>query len=254
MKIRALEEQVETLQKSNLNIFIPLSDHEGRNTPNYDAIISKLKTQILSLQQEVQRQKTALKKAETEREVMRIALQNEIAKMGERVAELEGDRERMRGEIEELEDRLESEEAKRREKEREAIELRVENKFLKEDMAAVRKRLELAEKKHEELQASVMAVNFSSRIHRSRETKITAIETQELANLKSYIEDLEKKIKEMLAASRQERITLGVKREDLGEEIVRLKKNIDLQLGLAGSEETTKSFLSAYHQANNRVN
>lgn len=35
MKVRTLEEQVEMLQKSNLNIFIPLSEHEVKNTPNY---------------------------------------------------------------------------------------------------------------------------------------------------------------------------------------------------------------------------
>jgi hypothetical protein len=35
MKVRMLEEQVELLQKSNLNIFIPLSEHEAKNTPNY---------------------------------------------------------------------------------------------------------------------------------------------------------------------------------------------------------------------------
>ena len=33
-------------------------------------------------------------------------------------------------------------------------------------------------------------------------------------------------------ANRQERISLGVRKENLGEEIVRLKQNIDLQLGL----------------------
>ena len=35
MKVKALEEQVELLQKSNLNIFIPISEHEAKNSPNY---------------------------------------------------------------------------------------------------------------------------------------------------------------------------------------------------------------------------
>jgi len=39
------------LQKSNLNIFIPLSEHEAKPTTNFEAIINKLKTQILNLQQ-----------------------------------------------------------------------------------------------------------------------------------------------------------------------------------------------------------
>ena len=50
------------LQKSNLNIFIPLSEHESKPEPNYEMIINKLKTQILNLQQEVQRQKSSIKK------------------------------------------------------------------------------------------------------------------------------------------------------------------------------------------------
>ena len=51
------------LQKSSLNILIPLSEHELKPSNNNDALISKLKTQILTLQQEVQRLKTALKKS-----------------------------------------------------------------------------------------------------------------------------------------------------------------------------------------------
>jgi hypothetical protein len=58
----------------------------------------------------------------------------------------------------------------------------------------------------------------------------------------------------MLAANRQETITLGVKREHIGEEIVRLKKNIDMQLGLNINDASTKSFLQAYNQANDRFN
>jgi hypothetical protein len=58
----------------------------------------------------------------------------------------------------------------------------------------------------------------------------------------------------MLAANRQEKITLGVKREHIGEEIVRLKKNIDMQLGLNINDASTKSFLQAYNQANDRFN
>lgn len=49
-----------------------------------------------------------------------------------------------------------------------------------------------------------------------------------------------------MEANRKEKITLGVKRENIGEEIVRLKKNIDLQLGLPQNDESTKSFLQVY--------
>ena len=78
IKVRTLEEQIELLQKSNPNIFIPLSEHESKNTPNYVAIINKLKTQVLSLQQEVQRQKGFIKKIENEKEIIRITHSNEI--------------------------------------------------------------------------------------------------------------------------------------------------------------------------------
>ena len=62
-----------------------------------------------------------------------------------------------------------------------------------------------------------MAVKFSSRIYKSSTTSITAIETGELHNLKNYITELEEKIKEMMAASQQEKITLGVPKQHLGE-------------------------------------
>lgn len=35
---------------------------------------------------------------------------------------------------------------------------------------------------------------------------------------------------------------------------MRLKKNIDLQLGLEVDDKTTKSFMSAYNQAHNKFN
>lgn len=38
----------------------------------------------------------------------------------------------------------------------------------------------------------------------------------------------------------------------MGEQIVRLKKNIDLQLGLKVNESSTNSFLEAYNKANNK--
>lgn len=53
-----------------------------------------------------------------------------------------------------------------------------------------------------------------------------------------------------MEASRQEKISLGVRKKDIGEEIVRLKKNIDLQLGLPLNENSTKAFLDAYQDTN----
>lgn len=62
VKVRMLEEQIEMLQKSNLNIFVPLSEHDVKPVNNYEGLINKLKTQILSLQQDVQGCKMVIKK------------------------------------------------------------------------------------------------------------------------------------------------------------------------------------------------
>ena len=43
-----------------------------------------------------------------------------------------------------------------------------------------------------------------------------------------------------------ENISLGIPKKDIGEEIVRLKKNIDLQLGLDCNSKSTQSFLKSY--------
>lgn len=68
MKIKILEEQVAMLQKSNLNIFIPLSEHPVHETVDYQAIINKLRQQILSLEQENQGLKAQTKRLEKEKQ------------------------------------------------------------------------------------------------------------------------------------------------------------------------------------------
>jgi hypothetical protein len=55
--------------------------------------------------------------------------------------------------------------------------------------------------------------------------------------MKERIQELEAQIRTMMEANKREKITLGVKKSDVGEEIVRLKKNIDLQLGLEGDSK-----------------
>jgi hypothetical protein len=49
MKVRALEEQVQMLQKNNLNIFIPISEHPVAETTDFQAIINRLRQQVSSL-------------------------------------------------------------------------------------------------------------------------------------------------------------------------------------------------------------
>ena len=64
MKIKMLEEQIAMLQKSNLNIFIPLSEHAVHETVDYQTIINKLRQQVLSLEHENQSQKSQMKRLE----------------------------------------------------------------------------------------------------------------------------------------------------------------------------------------------
>lgn len=64
------------LQKSNLNIFIPVSEQEPKQALNLEAIINKLKIQVLGLQQEVQGLKNTVKKLESEKNIMKITHQN----------------------------------------------------------------------------------------------------------------------------------------------------------------------------------
>ena len=75
---------------------------------------------------------------------------------------------------------------------------------------------------------SSMAVSFSSisapKSNKSRETHIAAIEMLALKKKKDYIGELEAKLNDIMAANRQERITLGVLKKNIEEEIVRLNK------------------------------
>ena len=43
---------------------------------------------------------------------------------------------------------------------------------------------------------------------------------------------------------------MGVKKSDIGEEIVRLKKNIDAQLGFKGESKHSEEFLKVYKGTN----
>ena len=67
------------------------------------------------------------------------------------------------------------------------IETRVENKFLKEDITNLKRKMGVIEAKHEELLLNVGAVDFNSKIHQSRKIRVTAIETEQLRKLKQYI-------------------------------------------------------------------
>jgi hypothetical protein len=68
--------------------------------------------------------------------------------------------------------------------------------------------------------------------------------------LKEKVIELESRIRGMMEAGRREKISLGVRRSDIGEEIVRLKKNIDLQLGVEGTSQHSEEFLKIYRGTN----
>jgi hypothetical protein len=67
-----------------------------------------MKTQILSLQQEIQRFKVAIKKVETEKEMQRISFQNELQQLREEMQDLKTQNEAMRQENEGLQEELEN--------------------------------------------------------------------------------------------------------------------------------------------------
>ena len=64
------------------------------------------------------------------------------------------------------------------------------------------------------------------------------------------IDELKSKLQALLDAQKREKITLGTRRTDVGEEIVRLKRNIDAQLGLSGESKHSEEFLKAYRCTN----
>lgn len=68
MKVKILEDQVSMLQKSNLNIFIPVSEHVVNETIDYQSIIKKLRQQISELEYQNQGHKIQIKKLEREKE------------------------------------------------------------------------------------------------------------------------------------------------------------------------------------------
>lgn len=58
----------------------------------------------------------------------------------------------------------------------------------------------------------------------------------------------------MKSANYREIITLGNKKSDIGEEIVRLKKNIDMQLGIQGTSKHSEEFLKIYQGTQHMIN
>ena len=55
------------LQKNNLNIFIPITEHAVHETTDYQAIINKLRQQIAALEHENQNNKHQIRRLEREK-------------------------------------------------------------------------------------------------------------------------------------------------------------------------------------------
>ena len=68
MKVKLLEEQIQMLQKSNLNIFVPITEHAVSDPVDYQSIINRLRQQIAALEHENQNHKYQIKKLEREKE------------------------------------------------------------------------------------------------------------------------------------------------------------------------------------------
>ena len=68
--------------------------------------------------------------------------------------------------------------------------------------------------------------------------------------MRALIEELKTKIYALMEANKREKISLGSKKNDIGEEIVRLKKNIDMQLGIGGNSKHSEEFLRIYKGTN----
>ena len=97
-----------------------------------------------------------------------------------------------------------------------------------------------------------MQVEFNSKIYKANQMKITAIESSELSQMRNCIFELQREIQELLwklanpKKEEKEKIILSCHTKNVAEEIVRLKKNIDLQLGVKGDDNVLKSFLDKY--------
>ena len=76
------------------------------------------------------------------------------------------------------------------------------------------------------------------------------IERDEYDDLRDRIAQLQLRIKELIEANQRDIVKLGIRRSDVGQEIVRLKKNIDLQLGLEGESRHSEEFLKIYKGTN----
>lgn len=71
MKVKILEDQIQMLQKSNLNIFVPITEHVTHDNIDYQSIINKLRQQVAALEHENQGHKYQIKKLEREKEELR---------------------------------------------------------------------------------------------------------------------------------------------------------------------------------------
>jgi hypothetical protein len=113
-------------------------------------------------------------------------------------------------------------------------------------------RYEEATKNLNQLKGLLMQVEFNSNIYKADKQKITAISSVELAQMRDCIFELQKQIQELLwklanpKPEQKEKVVLSLQTKNVAEEIVRLKKNIDMQLGFKGDDSVIKSFLDKY--------
>ena len=122
-----------------------------------------------------------------------------------------------------------------------------------EELLEEKNRVKNYVKKIQEYNAKINGVIYGSRIHNSLSVKVICLEKKEYDELKRKISELEAELQKLRLANCREVITLGSKKNDIGEEIVRLKKNIDVQLGLQGNSKHSEEFLKVYQSTQNMI-
>lgn len=181
---------------------------------------------------------------------MRVAHANELKEKAATIQSLGEEKEKLQEEVGEVTEALEQKKGECLEMEKLLIQRNVELKFVHEDLHEEKIRGQQARRKIDDLEDLIRGVLYGSRVYHSREKKMACVEKDEYDGLRAKIMELERRVQELIDASKRDLVHLGIRKSDIGEEIVRLKKNIDLQLGLAGESKHSEEFLKIYKGTN----
>lgn len=136
-------------------------------------------------------------------------------------------------------------------------ELALQNQALEEDKATLGDKLTRSEHRLKELAEQVERVDHHVLVKISYKEKLTIVKASEYEGLKQEIFKLKLRVAELESSEkwqkeeqdwqkRKNKVELGRECKDIGQEIVRLKRNIDHSLGSPDSQYT-ESFLTKYN-------